>query len=227
MTTLNASLNKTQIDAATRSEIIESFWPASGSSRYRQDEPDWESYFRYYARQCHDALIDQGQHVLARTHQDILDIVRQLEGLTRRDAIKENLRSRLSTRHRPNEDEILDSTIDLAARLHLMVNIAVDNPVISGQAQLKWESGILRDFLNHHFSKPPELGNDGIKLERMFTASNLERIAGIQIKPTDNLADHLRMIDKEDKVVAIFHYASFLKRQNRCVWRLQNSEAHG
>ncbi|KAF2178669.1 hypothetical protein K469DRAFT_731671 [Zopfia rhizophila CBS 207.26] len=50
----------------------------------------------------------------------------------------------------------------------------------------------------------------------MFTASNLERIAGIQIKLTDNLADHLRMIDKEDKFVAIFHHASFLKRQNRC-----------
>ena len=227
MTMLNGPLNKTPIDAATRSEIIESFWPANGSSRYRQDELDWESYFRYYARQCHDALIDQGQHVLARTHQDILDVAHQLEDLTPRDAIKENLRSRLSTRHRPNEDEILDGAIDLAARLHLMVNIAVDKPVISGQAQLKWKSGILRDFLNHYFSEPQVLGNNGIKLEQMFTASNLERIAGIQIKPTDNLADHLRMIDKEDKVVAIFHHASFLKRQNRCIWRLQNSKAHG
>ncbi|KAH7308858.1 hypothetical protein BKA65DRAFT_559725 [Rhexocercosporidium sp. MPI-PUGE-AT-0058] len=214
MTTLNGPLNKTSIDAATRTEIIESFWPENGSSRYRQDELDWESYFWYYARQCHDALIDQGQHVLARTHQDILDIVHQLEDLTPRDAIKESLRSRLPTRHRPNEDEILDGAIDLAARLHLMVNIAVDNLVISGQAQLKWSSGILRDFLNHHFSEPQVLGNDGIKLEQMFTASNLERIAGIQIKPTDNLADHLRMIDKEDKVVAIFHHASFLNWQN-------------
>jgi hypothetical protein len=217
MTTLNGPLNKTTIDAATRSEIIESFWPANGSSRYRQDELDWESYFRYYAKQCHDALIDQGQHVLARTHQDILDIVHRLEGLTPRDAIKEDLRSRLSTRHRPDEDEILDGAIDLAARLHLMVNITVGNPVISGQAQLKWKTGVLKDFLNHHFSEPRVLSNDGIKLERMFTASNLERIAGIQIKPTDNLADHLRIIDKEDKVVAIFHHASFLKRQNRCV----------
>lgn len=217
MATLNGSLNKTPINAAIRNEIIESFWPANGSSRYREDELDWEFYFRYYARQCHDALIDQGQHILARTHQDILDIVHQLKDLTPRDVIKKNLRLRLSTRHRPNEDEILDGTIDLAARLHLMVNIAVDNPVISRQAQLKWESGILKDFLNHHFSKPPELGNDGIQLERIFTALNLERIAGIQIKPTDNLADHLRMIDKEDKVVAIFHHASFLKRQNRYV----------
>ena len=99
MTTLDGPLNKTTIDAATRSEIIESFWPANGSSRYRQDELDWESYFRYYARQCHDALIDQGQHVLARTYQDILDIVHQLEDLTPRDTIKEKLRSRLSTCH--------------------------------------------------------------------------------------------------------------------------------
>jgi len=220
MTMLSDPLNNTPIDAAVRNEIIESFWPANGSSRTRQDELDWESYFRYYARQCHDALIDQGQHVLARTHQDILDLVHQFEDLAPRDAIKENLRSRLFRRHRPNEDEILDGTIDLAARLHLMVNIAVDNPVISGQTQLKWKSGFLRDFLEGHFSEPQVLGNDGIKLERMFTASNLERIAGIRIKPTDNLADHLRMIDKEDKIVAIFHHASFLRRQNRCAQRL-------
>jgi hypothetical protein len=126
-------------------------------------------------------------------------------------------------RCRPNEDKLLDNTIDLAARMHLMVNIAVDNPVISRQIQLRWESGILRDFLKDHFFQPQVLSNDGIKLERMFTVSNLERIAGIQIKLTDNLADHLRMIDKDDKVVAIFHHASFLKRQTRYVWWLPTS----
>ncbi|EFY99214.1 hypothetical protein X797_002444 [Metarhizium robertsii] len=218
MATLNSPLNKIPIDYATRSEIIESFWPANRYTKLRYNDLDWESYFRFYTKQCHDALIDQGRHVLARTHQDIYDIVRRFEDLTPRDEIKKGLRSRLNTPHRHNEDDILDRTIDLAARLHLMVNIAVDKPVISGQVQLRWVSGILKEHLNHHFSEPQVLGNDGIKLEQMFTAVNLERIAGIRIKPTDNLADHLRMIDEEDKVVAIFHHTAFLRRQTSCLY---------
>jgi hypothetical protein len=111
---------------------------------------------------------------------------------------------------------VLEGTIDSAARLNLMVNIATDDRVISGQARLRWTCGSLRGFLYRHFNAPQVLGNDGIKLERMFTAANLDRMAGIQITLTDNLADHRRMIDKDDKVVAIFHHASCLKRQKRC-----------
>lgn len=40
----------------------------------------------------------------------------------------------------------------------------------------------------------------------------MERIADITIYWTDNLADHLRMVE-DDRVVAIFHYATFLARQ--------------
>jgi hypothetical protein len=221
MTTLGRSLNSVSINPTVKREIIENFWPHKRFSGTRQGELDWESYFRYYERQCHDALINQGQHVLARTDQDILELVHQLENSITRDAIKEHLRLRISRRHRPDEDEILDRTIDLATRLYLMVNVALVYPVISGQTQLKWDSGTLKDFLADYFSEPQVLGNEGIKLERTFTASNLERIAGIHIKPTNNLADHLRMIDKDDKVVAIFHHASFLRRQNRCVRQSQ------
>jgi hypothetical protein len=51
-----------------------------------------------------------------------------------------------------------------------------------------------------------------VKLDRIFNARNLGRIAGIEVYWTNNLFDHLRLID-EDRKVAVFHYASFLKCQ--------------
>jgi len=51
---------------------------------------------------------------------------------------------------------------------------------------------------------------DHVKLEKIFNAMNLEHIAGIEVRWTSNLADHLRMRD-DDKAVEIFHYATFLR----------------
>jgi hypothetical protein len=200
-------------DSATRRAIIDALWPTSPSFGAHHFDLDLESYFRYYTTQCHHSLVDRGQHVLARTHRDIVDIVRQVENQVPREIIRESLRSQLLNRERPDEGEILDGTIDLAVRIHVMINITSTSPGTSAQMKLCWRSGPLQPFLVDHFNTAQILGSEGIQLEPIFTAANLERIAGIRTKPTDNLADHLRMIDMDDKVVAIFHHASFLKRQ--------------
>jgi hypothetical protein len=54
--------------------------------------------------------------------------------------------------------------------------------------------------------------HDSIKLEKSFNALNVQRIGGIKIWWTNNLADHLRMMD-DDKAVFVFHHASFLEHQ--------------
>jgi hypothetical protein len=216
MTNLDNALNKATIDNATRLELSNHLWPNTHLVGLQQPG-DFENYFRYYSKQCHDALVDRGQHVLARTHQDIIDIVCQLENHEQRDVIRDTLRAKLTNRERPDEGDILDSTIDLVARLYLMINICSASSFISGQIQIKWKSGNLSSVLDDHFNGGHVLGNDGISLAPSFTATNLERIAGIQIRPTDNLADHLRLIDQDDKIVAIFHHASFLQRQTRYV----------
>lgn len=95
-----------------------------------------------------------------------------------------------------------------------MTNIGINKYPVSGQSQLIWDAGSLKDFLGRHFDEPQVLSNSNIKLERMFTARNMGRLAGIQIKWTSSLADHLRMIGDDDKLVAIFHHASFLKNQS-------------
>lgn len=66
-----------------------------------------------------------------------------------------------------------------------------------------------------HFYAPRVLGQDSVKPEKIFNARNLARITGIEIEWTNNLANHLSLVD-EDKKVAIFHHALFLDcRQKR------------
>lgn len=49
-----------------------------------------------------------------------------------------------------------------------------------------------------------------VKLEKLFNAYNLSRIAGIEIVWTSNLSDHLRR-QEDDTRVAVFHHAFFLE----------------
>jgi hypothetical protein len=75
-----------------------------------------------------------------------------------------------------------------------------------------WTSDPLEEFIHAYFNAPRALGQETVKLEKIFNARNLGRIAGIEIEWTNNLADHLRLTDG-DKKVAIFHHASFLECQ--------------
>lgn len=189
-------------------------WNRDASSRLEKEEFDSEAYLAYHKKQCCFALHDGGRHISVRTHRDILEIAEDLKnGLP-----KENIRGRLSLKladPKPaNENELLDSSIDLSARLVSMMDIGVLRYGFSGRRGLLWSQGSLKDLVHGYFNVPVLLDHD-VKLEKMFNARNLGRTAGIHIVWTDNLADHLRMIDEGDKTVAIFHHASFLKCQQR------------
>jgi hypothetical protein len=71
-----------------------------------------------------------------------------------------------------------------------------------GQTPLMWVNGSLRDFINSVFPARAILTDD-IKLERLFTARNLERVAGIQVIWTNNTADHLQL-EGDDTSVRLF-----------------------
>ena len=109
----------------------------------------------------------------------------------------------------PGEHE---NSINLVARLMLMVRIGKVPHECSKGGYLNWEEGDLREFVYNCFAPPVTRGHDRIKLEKSFNALNLQRIGGIKIWWTENLADHLRMVD-DDKGIFIFHHASFLEHQ--------------
>ena len=73
--------------------------------------------------------------------------------------------------------------------------------------ELEWKHGSLREFLTSQFCRDGTLKREHVKLEKLFVAVNLERIAGLRIHWTSNLANHLRMME-QDTEVAIFHQCS-------------------
>ncbi|KAH0541247.1 hypothetical protein FGG08_004252 [Glutinoglossum americanum] len=207
---------QTPIGTETKCEIIKHLW--GGSVRSRQlftGEINYDPYFHYYAEQSGLALHDGGRHTSVRTHRDIIEIAQHLRNGSTRDEVKRLLRPKLTTSV-PNEDELLNGSIDLAASLLLMMEIGSLQYGFSGRTQLAWTEKSLEECVREYYSHPPALGHESVKLEKMFTARNIGRIAGIKIVWTRNLADHLRMIN-EDTEVAIFHHVTFLENQQSSI----------
>lgn len=198
----------------TRRQILETFWGIADLQG--QDSPS-APYFKYYVEELRHALHDQGRHVSVQTHQDILHIVTYLRQDHSRDNIFAILRYGQGPGKAWTEDQI-EGSIDLAARLLTMVDIGQLRFGFSGRKALEWSNGGLLDLLASHFQVPHVLSHDGTKLEKRFNARALSKIAGVKIIWTNNLADHLRLID-DDKKVAVFHFASFLEynRSNNAV----------
>jgi hypothetical protein len=209
---------------ATKLAIINSLWPRYQLAQLDDlDHHDWAPYFDYYVNQCHHSL--QSQPIVPRTHQDIVKI----SYLLRKDVLRENteqqLRNALEKVNAKRKEtdgmdgiEVMEnkvsSTIDFVARLYFMVNIGASGATFTtGRTKLQWTNGSPYSFLHRQFKPSKSLNDISVRFEKTFTARNIECIAGMTIHWTDNLADHLRMLDAEDKTVAIFHYASFLKHQ--------------
>lgn len=209
MSSIDGSLHN-QPSIPTQNQILRSFWNVGLAPNVRgQSRINSSSYFSYYVAECCHALHDQGRHVSVRTHQDILWIVPGLNQNHQRDSVMTKLRDEVWPGDLWTEDQI-EGSIDLVARLLTMTDIGQLPFGFSGRKSLEWTDQGLKDFLASHFMEPHALGHDGIKLEKTFNARTLFKIAGIEILWTNNLADHLRLMD-DDRKVAVFHYASFLE----------------
>jgi len=210
----SSSVYGLDISIQTKRSIINSLWDRQiSAAAFTEIASRTDAYFQHYQTQCN--LVRHGNECLTRNHQDIIDIVRLLRapGATRED-IKSSLRSRLPELPLENVEDVLSNTIDLAVRLWLMVNIGDFRRILVPGRSLYWTQGSLRDFITSEFCKQNIL-KERVKLEKLFNAHNLGRIAGIEIVWTSNLADHLRMQD-DDTRVAVFHHAFFL--ENRLEW---------
>jgi hypothetical protein len=214
MASLNDLIQQTPVSKSTRTHLLERLW-INATSQLECETLDFDAYFAYHTKQCIQALHDDGQHICVCTHWDITEVAGDIKGGLTRQAIKSRLSSRLSAPRPANEDELLDNSIDLTARLVSMMGIGVLRYGFSGRKELVWSQGNLQNFIHEHFDAPIVLTHENIRLEKMFNARSLGRTAGIQIEWTDNLADHLRITDDNDKRVAIFRHASFLKYTQR------------
>jgi len=171
-----------------------------------------DAYFRYYTQQADLFVHDTGHHVIVRTHQHVIEISEILkEDLDRREG-RERVRLRNCQTKVDDEAKAIDASLDLVIRLVLMVEIGNIPNGFSGNTPMVWEHGKLSEFLAAHFSLPKTMAIERVRLGKVFTARNLQRIAGIRITWTDNLVDHLKLFDSEEDElgVMIFPHASYL-----------------
>jgi hypothetical protein len=214
---LDSSIQLSPISVDTKCEILKNLCNlALTPHQFYNNDSDYEIYFTYYTDQCSLALHDGGRHILLRTHRDVIDIASYIKGSLSCESIVQILYSKFPTTSSSNKEVLVNASIDLTARLLLMMDFGCPEYGFTHQTQIKWMTKSLNETVKEYFSTSSGfshgLHQESVSLERVFSARNLERIAGIQIEWTTNLADHLRLTDEEDKI-SVFHYASFLECQ--------------
>ncbi|KAK1676015.1 hypothetical protein BDP55DRAFT_631709 [Colletotrichum godetiae] len=118
---------------------------------------------------------------------------------------------------RPNY-KAQETTINLALRLLLMLKFGPVQGEAFPHHHLVWTSGCLKDCIVEYLDEGPRLDVKGVRLPKTFHAWSLVAIGGIQIEFTDNLADHLLLIEEENGMkVVVFHHVAFLRCHRRQV----------
>lgn len=208
------------IDDLDTFDLVELLWrPETTKKKLFNGDParylSQEKYLEYCRTQWHlIAGHGDGHYVALRTTEEMNALLDRLQSNDSRAEIIASLK-----RGRPNKnenepptDDACENTINLAARLLLMLKLGV----VKGQAIprrcLSWTEGSLGSFVRDYFDEAPRLNCDHVRLPKAFNAWSIDRIGGIAIDFTNNLADHLLLVEDDSKVL-IFHHASFLECQ--------------
>ena len=107
-------------------------------------------------------------------------------------------------------EELAEILLDLAVDVWSMLSIAKFPGDISYDEPVHWDDNeSLNDIVRKYVPHKTE-SQDIVKLPQTFTAAYLERIGGIEVIWTSNLADHLLLKDDDTKLV-LFHQVSILR----------------
>ncbi|KAL8950887.1 MAG: hypothetical protein Q9222_003104 [Ikaeria aurantiellina] len=212
---LSQPLTSSDIPLPTRHAIANSLFQttltiAEFSSLYNGLQAwfaDWVEY------QCPAAA----NQISAKTYDDLLQIIKLLQSLgqtTIRDDIATRLcdvlsSSKLASNSAENDTKY-DASLTLAARLWLSTSVDSLEHTFTPSRFVRWQKDqCLSDALGKELCPKPQ-SSQAVNLPKVFSAANLERIAGIKIQWTSSLVDHLVLKDN-DKTVMFFHQASFLE----------------
>lgn len=178
-----------------------------------------DSYCEYYRRQWHLVAGNaDGRYVAVQTADATNWLAQELatNPTKTREEILESAKSRNGSVVNA-EDEAWNTSVNLAARLLLMLKFGVVKHQRIPRRYLSWTSASLQSFVRGHFDITPILNCDRLRLPKTFDAWGVSAIAGIEIDFTDNLADHLLLVEDDSKVL-IFHHASFLECQDNSLF---------
>jgi hypothetical protein len=172
-----------------------------------------DAYFDYYQQQW--GYFGQQGSICVDRFTDLEPVIQQLKkGSTREDIIGDlKQRYPITTTGFPEyAKNVFDNTVNFASRLILMMEVGELEHEVFVRRQLSWTEGSLGDFVANRFSSNSQRGYEKVRLPKTFDAWSIHNVGGIKIELTDNLADHLRLVEDDTKVY-IFHHASILEYQ--------------
>ena len=217
---------KARLTDDEKKELIQRFWP--------HDPPlsisfGYAKYFDYYDKTCASIYKVGGmppEKMVADTHEHVFQIVDAIYEILRckirctRPEIRRLLQTEKYFGNQPIEK--MNHSINLTLRLWLLVN--VQEVGFSRGIFATWDDdSTLHDLIERQFPGPREIKLAGCTqsstdkerstiLESNFTAANLQRMAGIKIKWTYNLLEHLHF-NKRKRQLWIFPLKQYLYNQ--------------
>lgn len=143
----------------------------------------------------------------------VSDVTQLLQSdLTRQEVVSE-VERRLGLATSQVDVKCCEEIVCFAARLLVMMNVGRFMSEAHLRRSVVWESNSLRDCVNDYLSEPPKMSCESVRLPKTFNAWSIETVGGIKVRLTDNLADHLLLVE-DDTTVLVFHHASFLECQD-------------
>ena len=203
------SLNQASLSPFLRRTIRRNLWGIGHAFDDTRDltVDSYYPYFAFYQAQCRSVARHGGRELWATDHEELVEVIRYVKA---GDQTRESLISKLQEQRVVADMVSIEDTIELAARLLLMLSIGnPKNCLTPGQRMIEWKSGTLKKLVTDRFS-PTHVSGDHVKLPRLFNALQLVKIAGLKVAWTNNLADHL-LLREDDTKVCIFHHVSFLQ----------------
>ncbi|KAF3024926.1 hypothetical protein E8E14_013132 [Neopestalotiopsis sp. 37M] len=172
---------------------------------------DCEAYYNYYKRLVVSMLppTDTSDGT-AYPHSTILELVRQL----RDNPDREDALAKLKSGTPVPDDEACENLLNLSGRLLLMLKFGIMKNQMLPRGHFNWTHGSLHDLVQEYLAPAPKLTHESTRLPKLFNAWSIAVVAGIKIGFTDNLADHLMLVDDDSKLM-IFHHATFLELQQK------------
>lgn len=196
--------------------IIDTLWARTRDSthRLRNGEPvtslHHEAYSRYYhVQQCY-LTHEPGVQNMVQDNGLVSDVAQRLRNDFSRQEVVSGVEQRLKSQVGA---ENCQEMAYLTARLLVMMNVGRLMSEAHPRRNIPWESDSLRNCVRDYFHESPKMSCEGIKLPKAFNAWSIDTIGGIEVKLTNNLADHLLLVE-DDTTVLIFHHASFLECQD-------------
>lgn len=199
---------------ASQLEVALTFWNSADCAEIEGLQP----FFQFYGDQCKMVYHAFRGRIPLQSQQD----VKTIASLLRQGLSRSELREILQTRNPDTyQIEVLDGAIDLVVRLMTMLDVGrFPATSFSGRHSITWDRGTLREFLDDLFPGTVRRSHDGVKIEANFNVRQLDRIGGLSVMLTTNLADHLLLLPEKDAVL-IYHHASFLLHQDESVFKYQ------